>query len=107
MATFQWMELRHASPFVVELDAIEASLLVEAVQSHGIALARKRELVESSKEPGRHHMLALIAADERAMLEAARRINDGMARAVACMADEDAKRELFSVVRPRSERGAA
>ena len=107
MATFQWMELRHASPFVVELDAIEASLLVEAVQSHGIALARKRELVESSNEAGRHHMLALIAADERALLEAAKRISDGMSRAVACMADEKAKRELFAVVRPRGGKEAA
>ena len=106
MATFNWMELRHASAFVVELDAIEASLLVEAVQSHAIALARKRELIESSKDAGRHHMLALIAADERAMLEAARRINDGMARAVSCMANEDAKRELFAVVRPRGKEAA-
>jgi hypothetical protein len=106
MATFQWMELRHASPFVVELDAIEASLLVEAVQSHGIALARKRELVESSKDAGMHHMLALIAADERAMLEAARRISDGMARAVAGMADETAKRELFAIVKPRGKEAA-
>lgn len=106
MATFQWMELRHASAFCVELDAIEASLLVEAVQSHGIALARKRELVESSKDAGRHHMLALLTADENALMEASRRIEAAMARAVSCMADETAKRELFAVVRPRGKEAA-
>ena len=101
MATFNWMELRNASPFLVELDAIEASLLIAAVQSHSRELARKRELIESSKEAGKHHMLALIVADERAMLEACNRLDKQMNRAVSCMSDDAVKRELFAVVKPR------
>ncbi len=101
MATFEWMELRHASAFLVELDAIEASLLVAAVQSHAREIARQRERIESSKEAGKHHMLALLGADERALLEASARIDKQMSRAVACLNDDAAKRELFAVVKPR------
>ena len=104
--THNWMELRHASPFVVEMDAIEASLIAEAAQSHAIVLARKREAVEASKEPGKHHKLALIAADERALLEVSRRVEQGMARELSVMRSQDDMRELFKVVTPSERRSA-
>ncbi len=104
--TNNWMELRHASAFVVELDAIEASILFEAVQSHSRELARKRELIEASNEPGKHHLLAIIYADDRAMFEAARRIEEAMARAIALALSDREKTELFGLVK-RGEKEAA
>lgn len=98
MATLNWHALSAVPSFLVECDAIEASLIVEAVQSHARELNRKRELHEASKASGAVHFLAILAADEKTLAAFVARVQKQLAQAVAASESEKEKRELFAEV---------
>lgn len=95
-----WQNLANAGTLVIELDAITAAVVVEAVQSHARELARKKEFFEAQKSPGSVHGVKLCEAESMLLAELGRTVADGLARVIACDAAHADKLSLFESLKP-------
>lgn len=95
----QWHELRDVGAFVIEVDAITAAVLGEAVQSHSRELHRKREFFLSGNATGAKHAAKNCEAELELLAEFGLAIQRGLARQVALSQADADKRELFHMVK--------
>ncbi len=95
-----WETLANVGSIVLEIDAITAAVIGEAVQSHARDIARKKEFFEAQTSAGSVHGAKLCDAESILLADFGRAVGDALARAIACDAATEEKRRLFAVVRP-------
>lgn len=99
-----WHAMRDVGAFVIEVDAITAAIIGEALQSHAREIARKRELFEAQrKTTGSIHAIHLCNAEQELLAEFGRTVQNSMMREMSVQESRQGKDELFAVVAPRKE----